>query len=157
MSQLPKTLKTQPMMMRVSSACGKGFWLTRVIHVTASGNFDAADFFGISAPCTMRCDASATVYLFSAIVRERLFRTSPLLRDPARAPHCVCPCLSMRVCVCLCVSVASFDAVLGQIVTERPLADPHCLRGVFLDPACALERASDGFAFGPVQVLTEVQ
>ena len=50
---------------------------------------------------------------------------------------------------------ALLDAVLGEVVAERALADPHQLRGVLLDAVRALERAADGLALGPIEVLPQ--
>ena len=50
-----------------------------------------------------------------------------------------------------------FDAVLGEVVAERALADAHQLGGVLLDAAGAVERAADRLALDPLDVLPQLQ
>ena len=49
------------------------------------------------------------------------------------------------------------DPVFCEVVTQRPLADPHRLRGVFFHAAGTLERAPNGLAFRPLDVLPQVE
>src|SRR4051794_36696660 len=51
----------------------------------------------------------------------------------------------------------SVDAVLREVVGQRPLADAHQFGGVFLDAAGALQRAADRLALDPLDVLPQFQ
>ena len=53
--------------------------------------------------------------------------------------------------------VGSVDPVLREVVAERALADAHQLGGVLLHAVATLERAPDGLALGPVEVLPQIQ
>ena len=54
-------------------------------------------------------------------------------------------------------AVSSIDAVLRQVVAQRALADAHQLGRVLLDAARLLERAADGLALHPFEVLVQPQ
>src|SRR5579864_265724 len=47
--------------------------------------------------------------------------------------------------------------MLGEVVTDRPLADAHGFSRVFLDAPVGLEGAAHGLTFGPLEVLLQVE
>ena len=53
--------------------------------------------------------------------------------------------------------VVLLQSMFGQVIAQRALADAHRFGGVFLHPARILERAPQGFALGPIEILFEIR
>src|SRR5687768_14533305 len=76
-------------------------------------------------------------------------------RNPGKTRRAAAP--SYRGRNCLPALKGLFDPVLGEVVAEGALADPHCLRRVLLDASRGFQRTTDRLPLDPVEILPEVQ
>src|SRR5918994_1979786 len=125
-----------------SCACAAG---AAAVTVTAVKHAAAK----ISSINGLGCWKRPSAPIWQAGCRREFGRNPSKMRRPA-AP-------SYRRRNCLPPLKGLFDPVLGEVVAERALADPHRLRRVLLDASRGFQRAADGLALDPVQVLPEVQ